>query len=113
MKNYTPGPWKIDILVSGSQKAFRISGGGFPEGSPRANARLIAAAPDLLEAAKVMIEAYTPSHENEWQYEDGWGKSHRRSYGKDQKVRQDLIKAIAKAEEENDEETKTIRNDLP
>lgn len=58
---HTPGPWKI-IQTNGMPKINMVSppiGGGFiarigypPIGSRDANARLIAAAPELLEACK-------------------------------------------------------------
>lgn len=49
---------------------------------------------DLKTAATRMVEAYTPDHENEWMYMDGWGQTRRRSFEKDDRVRNELKKAI-------------------
>ena len=64
---HTPGPWEaVKMTISGHEfwKAI-CSEGRFPEKGPQAeaNARLIAAAPDLLEAltdAVAIIEKYVP-----------------------------------------------------
>ena len=66
---HTPGPWSFAPAVPGAQRCFYISGNhdannrevdiGTVQGgyySCEANARLIAAAPDLLEALKVFSE---------------------------------------------------------
>lgn len=58
MSKHTPGPWKavptafgpIDIVVSDGRDIVTVYGGG--TGNKEANARLIAAAPDMLEALK-------------------------------------------------------------
>lgn len=58
-KTHTPGPWTYHIglsagIITGADDKSVIDGGGVTEDRPEweANARLIAAAPDLLEAAK-------------------------------------------------------------
>ena len=58
--NYTPGPWKavkaahgpIDILDSRGRDVVTVYGGGVETESQGANARLIAAAPDLLSTLR-------------------------------------------------------------
>lgn len=67
---YTPGPWSLDEVRTTSGRAFRIGAGemleagkgcciiyddypGNPENERSANARLISAAPDLLQMLKV------------------------------------------------------------
>ena len=64
---HTPGPWQFDEVATTCGRAFRIGAGemlkagkgcciiyddyhGNPENERKANARLIAAAPDLLDA---------------------------------------------------------------
>jgi len=64
MSKYTPGPWRTtglnvrsgDALVAVvvDQWAYEKT----PEPEKNANARLIAAAPDLLEALKTMVRAF-------------------------------------------------------
>lgn len=62
---HTPGPWIIrDALhtprreiVSDDQRIAVIGESSITEGSPRANACLIAAAPDLLAAMRALLEA--------------------------------------------------------
>jgi hypothetical protein len=49
---------------------------------------------ELIRAATEMLEAYEPDYENKWQYEDGYGKTHRRDWREDQKVRERLRKAL-------------------
>ena len=59
---HTPGPWKVvtsweDFMVEGPNREEIIFQDG-PYGTPtikQANARLIAAAPDLLEALKLAV----------------------------------------------------------
>jgi hypothetical protein len=54
---HTPGPWYVDIynniLHKGEMVAFACISGGYPE---KANARLIAAAPEMLEALEMLID---------------------------------------------------------
>lgn len=66
---HTPGPWRTQTILTASEnhKGWRIWGEGGPvcevypltfSGSAKAaaNARLIAAAPDLLEIARAVVE---------------------------------------------------------
>lgn len=60
MSAHTPGPWEIRRYprVGGSTKDLMGNGGGFVvklDGASDANARLIAAAPELLEALKALV----------------------------------------------------------
>jgi len=54
---HTPGPWRLDahnnVMHKDGLVAFPCISGGFPQ---EANARLIAAAPELLEALQVLME---------------------------------------------------------
>jgi hypothetical protein len=59
MSKHTPGPWEVEEMANG----FRIQNPylvvtdiRWASGADRSNARLIAAAPDLLAAAKAMFE---------------------------------------------------------
>lgn len=56
---YTPKPWHFadeEIVFAGPVKIEQEDmAGGVPIGELQANARLIAAAPDLLEAAKALV----------------------------------------------------------
>ena len=54
---HTPGPWNISggQIVAGAQEICTIERTIIANGSPRANARLLAAAPDLLEAALELL----------------------------------------------------------
>jgi len=66
---HTPGPWQVtDEDVRGNDIYYRIEAEGFgmvalvdatpvDDDSLRANARLIAAAPDLLDACKIALQA--------------------------------------------------------
>ena len=57
MSGHTPGPWRAHgFVVAGGQGELRVvhtGSGNVPRAEARANARLIAAAPDLLEVAKM------------------------------------------------------------
>jgi len=77
---HTPGPWRIGVRLPFSGDKFIYGAGGaevadcdrvtnFPEVN-RANAQLIAAAPDLLEAARSAIEwaAQVPYPYREWPF---------------------------------------------
>ena len=69
MSKHTPGPWSVDGEVirgdeqsNGSVSVACILDGAYPYGrragkSARANARLIAAAPELLEALNNLLSA--------------------------------------------------------
>jgi hypothetical protein len=75
MSAHTPGPWNFYPLLSGSEnhKGYRIQdrNGWIADCSPRdedgkeggANARLICAAPDLLEALQSMISVTPGTNE--------------------------------------------------
>ena len=57
MSNHTPGPWKVepihrDRVVAGNFRFLPANDRGAPMEEWQANARLIAAAPDLLDLAK-------------------------------------------------------------
>ena len=70
MSKYTPGPWHIKTSASGNYFAYsneacrtddRIAGvsGTFPDSdTAQANARLIAKAPELVEALRAMCDRY-------------------------------------------------------
>lgn len=58
---HTPGPWResggivFDDHVPGKPPLARIQSEGFPPAEAEANSRLIAAAPELLDALKAMV----------------------------------------------------------
>ena len=58
MSKHTPGPWRVDshfnIFYKDAMVAFPCISGGLDQ---KANARLIAAAPDLLEAMQALFGA--------------------------------------------------------
>lgn len=70
----TPGPWRIEavsdavrIVVGEGRKKIilaRLCPPQIPEGETWDNARLMAAAPDLLEALKAITEAYRDDTKN-------------------------------------------------
>ncbi len=75
---HTPGPWSFGPAVPGAKRCFYISGNhdannrevdiGTVQGgyySCEANARLIAAAPDLLAALKDTLD-FLERHSNRW-----------------------------------------------
>lgn len=65
MSKHTPGPWRSNtafdtkylkhVCQGDSNVVARVNGGGVAEETAIADARLIAAAPELLEAAKRMV----------------------------------------------------------
>lgn len=57
---------------------------------PVNNADLI----ELIEASQQIIKAYTPSHSNEWMYDDGYGVSHRRDWDHDDRALKRLKTAV-------------------
>lgn len=88
MSKYTPGPWKFELFDNDSDTNFVLSSvdvDAGPDGRPQdygksilegmlvsessdeldANARLIAAAPDLFEALMKIIEEFNPKRP-EW-----------------------------------------------
>jgi hypothetical protein len=72
---HTPGPWYIDCQNESAAIGYRaiIDGDGYTVCSPspmgQANARLIAAAPDLLAALEVVRE-YMDHAADQFSYED-------------------------------------------
>lgn len=50
----------------------------------------------LIEAATEMLEAYTPSYQNKWMEEDGWGVSRRKDWREDERVRNKLQSILIK-----------------
>ncbi len=105
MSGHTPGPWTVEKLPLGNdgevEPAFRVSGDstlfltvspcsdGFVPGQNRANAHLIAAAPDLLAACESVVI-------NLDRLCEVWG-----SEGVTERVRTSLRAAVAKAKEAN------------
>lgn len=70
--NHTPGPWEnmehSDVVMSQSgwvvAQGGPIGGSRPPDNEAFANARLIAAAPDLLEACKATLNEMRQMHEH-------------------------------------------------
>lgn len=69
MTKHTPGPWTVEAEHLGTNRDFVIEApefgiiadiGGGPEVNRRANANLIAAAPELLDACELMLAVYAP-----------------------------------------------------
>lgn len=70
MSTHTPGPWRIDELlgpivydstgqrVADCQPRLRADGRSRPRGEQHANARLIAASPELLAALKAFFDIH-------------------------------------------------------
>ena len=61
MRQHTPGPWHVNELGNVADKTRIVIGviaTTFESYSGEANARLIAAAPDLLEALKEMLDGH-------------------------------------------------------
>ena len=69
MTEHTPGPWQYGVTAKGKRGVF-LSDGSCIAVENEANARLIAAAPDLLEVVTVLLKAwdcdeeYDTLHEN-------------------------------------------------
>lgn len=70
MGKFTPGPWEIEIMPSGrttvTHGQFFIAGNDSDYGLMSANAQLIAAAPDLLEALEKLLGQIKISGVNVW-----------------------------------------------
>lgn len=73
---HTPGPWRVSFTPLAPQR-FQIRAGEFinrricvmddqPDDGDEANALLIAAAPELLEAAKNLIRVSSEDKPEEW-----------------------------------------------
>lgn len=59
IKGYTPGPWKVDRpYIRGAGRAIAALESGHNEVEDAANARLIAAAPELYEALLDLYKAF-------------------------------------------------------
>jgi len=57
IKGYTPGPWKVDRpYIRGAGRVIATLESGRNEGEDAANARLIAAAPELFEALENLMD---------------------------------------------------------
>ena len=85
MNGHTPGPWAVldwSVIAKGASVVVADMS---PGTRLQANARLIAAAPDLLDALGAMLA--THSSDEHAQNVDGW-----------MDARQRAVKAIAKAE---------------
>jgi hypothetical protein len=73
--NHSPGPWTVDKRIAAPGKAAAIVAGDFVVADTttlpnfEANARLIAAAPDLLEALKAVVAISDRKH-------DAWDAAH-------------------------------------
>lgn len=77
---YTPGPWKIEHgkvygfhgqyitrdVSDGSHYVARMDGSTMAAFNQDANARLIAAAPDLLAALEKIADGYGPQHGSQY-----------------------------------------------
>lgn len=67
---HTPGPWAIDPKTTEGHYPIREAAGGYliatvwrDDAAPElADARLIAASPDLLKALELMLAVYAPIH---------------------------------------------------
>lgn len=96
MSTHTPGPWEArgviiyrstpDADTGATPLLCVVTGDGTSVAEDEANARLVAAAPDLLEAAKACL----PSFDLMWPPEDATGRRGQ--------LREALRAAIAKAE---------------
>ena len=86
MSKHTPGPWRVDGNYIGAgyyHLALLTKTGADTAEEWKANARLFAAAPELLEALQMLMR-FAPNHFTECQYTKS--------------VWQDAAAAIAKAE---------------
>lgn len=74
--SHTPGPWEIR---DSNMRTIEAPGGsictpsghclkGRPDEELEANARLIAAAPDLLEACKQVLDAQVANDQSQWEH---------------------------------------------
>ena len=57
MSEHTPGPWRVDCGEYSDEYVLRNGLVTHTEAEREANARLIAAAPDLLAAARAVVES--------------------------------------------------------
>ena len=65
MSKHTPGPWRIGAIESGMVAIDGANGEEVTGFVFREDGRLIAAAPDLLEALKALLERYALAIGNE------------------------------------------------
>jgi hypothetical protein len=66
VSGHTPGPWNVTLLFDGDIRIKNIDNGLNQNNLMReATARLIAAAPDLLDALKMALEA--PDDDRSWE----------------------------------------------
>ena len=69
--SHTPGPWKVDRpYIRGAGRAIATLESGRDEVEDAANARLIAAAPELLEALEAAYLVLTPQKSRFEKYVD-------------------------------------------
>lgn len=78
MSKHTPGPWRqfehngnVMVCAGPSHLATVAIGGAMDESSDRANARLIAAAPELLDALRTILE-YAECYDDAGPRAAGW-----------------------------------------
>ena len=88
MTKHTPGPWHIKDGKVFAAAICRVD--GTPDGSAEANAQLIAAAPELLEACKIAMKIV--------QYPNMTKQYSKASYEYSEKARELISIAIAKVE---------------
>jgi hypothetical protein len=79
MSNHTPGPWRVHAgyeIIAGDCFHIAFAKANFPEHmqTQLANAKLIAAAPELLAACEALVEAM---HDYEWSVDDSPTPKHR------------------------------------
>jgi hypothetical protein len=95
---HTPGPWRVMVSITGkgselhiiSETRIHLASAGWLEGSAeeRANARLIAAAPELLECLQECIE---------WIDDEQRGVKELRRPGSIMRARKVIAKALGNA----------------
>ena len=72
MSKHTPGPWKAEgwesVVVNDTNgnTLVLMPGASYGLAAVKANARLIAAAPDLLAACKAVDDAWTGGENGDW-----------------------------------------------
>lgn len=68
MSDYTPGPWQAfgyEVVSADNERIASTNTPRRPHPEERANARLIAAAPDLYEACRALVAGFTPETEQD------------------------------------------------
>lgn len=81
MTKHTPGPWKVEMktMVMAGRRSI-CSAGGYSQNfdtekvaaENQANARLIAAAPDMLEALEAYIRVWGQPPVDRFSYDSAW-----------------------------------------